>query len=169
MQDLNSKNNYGDSVALLFEGERNFIANAANMSSFIFNTMPNLNWAGFYFVDGNELILGPFNGKPACVRIAFGQGVCGTAAMERQTIIVANVHQFPGHIACDSASQSEIVIPIINDGTLYGVFDIDSPLLDRFTELERKYLEDCVTALVISSDIEKLSKYYSIDNNSKIK
>jgi len=163
MQDLNNIN----TVATLFEGERNFIANASNLSSFIIHTIPNLNWAGFYFVDGDELILGPFNGKPACIRIVLGNGVCGTAANNRETIVVENVHAFPGHIACDAASQSEIVIPIVHEGILYGVFDIDSPILNRFSDAEREYLENCVSALVRSSDIRKLSLYYSIDTNQK--
>lgn len=163
MQDLNSIN----TVATLFEGERNFIANASNLSSFIIHTIPNLNWAGFYFVDGDELILGPFNGKPACIRIALGNGVCGTAAKNRETIVVENVHAFPGHIACDAASQSEIVIPIVHEGILYGVFDIDSPILNRFSDSEKEYLENCVGALVLCSDIRRLKLYYSIDTNQK--
>ena len=119
----------------LLTGERDFIANAANLSALIFLMLPDLNWAGFYLVRGNELILGPFQGKPACVRIPVWpepRGVCGAAAFERRTQLVANVHDFPGHIACDSASDSEIVVPLLVSGNVIGVLDIDSPQLDRF-------------------------------------
>lgn len=119
----------------LLSGERDFIANAANLSALIFLMLPDLNWAGFYLVRGNELILGPFQGKPACVRIPVWpepRGVCGAAAFERKTQLVANVHDFPGHIACDSASNSEIVVPLLVSGNVIGVLDIDSPQLDRF-------------------------------------
>ncbi|MCM3906328.1 MAG: GAF domain-containing protein, partial [Pyrinomonadaceae bacterium] len=111
----------------LFADERDLIANAANLSSLLYHSIPDLNWAGFYFHKNDELVLGPFQGQPACVRIAIGKGVCGTAAKQRHTIIVANVHDFPGHIACDSASNSEIVVPIIKDDKLIGVLDLDSP------------------------------------------
>ena len=117
----------------LLEGERDFIANAANFSSVLYHFLPDLNWAGLYLHKGGELVLGPFQGQPACVRIAIGKGVCGTAAEQRQTILVDNVHEFPGHIACDSASNSEIVVPLIRDGELLGVLDIDSPKKARFT------------------------------------
>src|SRR5215218_2541282 len=109
----------------LVEGEDDFIANAANFSSLVFHTLPDLNWAGFYLLKGGELVLGPFQGKPACVRIPLGGGVCGTAAAERRTIVVPDVHAFAGHIACDSASNSEVVVPLIRDGHLLGVLDID--------------------------------------------
>ena len=112
--------------------EKNAIANAANLSALIWHTLPGLNWAGFYLFDGKELVLGPFQGKPACIRIALGKGVCGTAAQTRKTVIVTDVHQFPGHIACDSASNSEIVVPLVKDGKLLGVLDLDSPALSRF-------------------------------------
>ena len=126
----------------LFEGERDFIANAANFSSLMYHSLPDLNWAGFYLLKENELVLGPFQGQPACVRIEIGKGVCGTAAEQQQTIIVDNVHEFPGHIACDSASNSEIVVPLIRDGELTGVLDLDSPLLARFDEEDAEGLNE---------------------------
>src|SRR5256886_2307190 len=115
-------------LSSLLAGERDLIANAANFASLIFNALPDLNWAGFYFLKNDELVLGPFQGKPACMRIAVGQGVCGAAAQSCVTTIVPNVHEFPGHIACDSASNSEIVIPLMKGEKLIGVFDLDSPL-----------------------------------------
>lgn len=126
----------------LLEGESNVVANAANFSSLVFNSLEGLNWAGFYFFDGKELVVGPFQGKPACVRIGIGLGVCGTAAQTRETQIVADVHAFPGHIACDSASQSEIVVPLVApDGTLIGVWDVDSPQLARFDHEDARGME----------------------------
>lgn len=116
----------------ILHGERHRIANAANLSALLFNSLPDVNWLGFYFLEQGELIVGPFQGLPACVRIAIGKGVCGTAAQTLQTQLVADVHAFEGHIACDSASQSELVVPLIQHGQLIGVFDIDSPLLNRF-------------------------------------
>jgi GAF domain-containing protein len=119
----------------LLTGETDWIANAANFAALVFHSLNDLNWAGFYFHDGRELVVGPFQGKPACVRIALGKGVCGTAAQTRQTQLVRDVHEFPGHIACDSASQSEIVVPLVTpDGTLIGVWDVDSPVVARFDE-----------------------------------
>jgi L-methionine (R)-S-oxide reductase len=118
----------------LLEGERDFIAHAANLSSLLYHSLPDLNWAGFYLYKDGELVLGPFQGQPACVRIALGKGVCGTAAQARQTILVDNVNEFPGHIACDSASNSEIVVPLIAQGQLIGVLDLDSPSLARFDD-----------------------------------
>lgn len=126
----------------LVETETDFIANAANFSSLVYHSLEGLNWAGFYFYDGHELVVGPFQGKPACVRIPLGKGVCGTAAQARQTQIVRDVHEFAGHIACDSASQSEIVVPLIaGDGTLIGVWDVDSPHVGRFDEEDAKGME----------------------------
>ena len=121
----------------LLEGEPDAIANAANMSALINDALPDLNWAGFYFMRGGELVLGPFQGKVACVRIAVGRGVCGTAVERRASIVVPDVHAFPGHIACDSASRSELVVPIIKDGTVLGVLDLDSPRPARFDETDR--------------------------------
>ncbi|HEY2000467.1 GAF domain-containing protein [Paraburkholderia sp.] len=126
----------------LMADETDWIANAANFASLVFNSLPGLNWAGFYFYDGTELVVGPFQGKPACVRIALGKGVCGTAAQTRVTQVVRDVHEFPGHIACDSASQSEVVVPLIAaDGSLIGVWDVDSPLLARFDDEDAKGME----------------------------
>ncbi len=137
----------------LLEGERDFLANTANFSALLFNTMPDVNWVGFYFYKGGELVLGPFQGKPACVRIAIGKGVCGTAAEKMKTVVVKNVHEFPGHIACDSASNSEIVVPLIKQGKLLGVLDIDSPQLARFDDEDKAGLENLVELLLSSSDV----------------
>ena len=134
--------NLASQLRSLFEGERDFIANAANLSALLYHSLPNLNWAGFYIHKSDELVLGPFQGKPACVRIAMGKGVCGTAAQERQTILVDNVHEFPGHIACDSESNSEIVLPLVKDGELLGVLDLDSPVLGRFDEEDARGLNE---------------------------
>jgi len=136
----------------LIEGETNFIANLANAAALLNQFLDNINWVGFYITDGNELILGPFQGLPACVRIPFGKGVCGTAAKNKKTEIVPDVHLFPGHIACDAASQSEIVVPMIKNGNVIGVLDIDSPIKNRFDEIDQKYLEKFVETLVASID-----------------
>ena len=123
-------------------GERDRTANAANLSALVYHSLPGLNWVGFYLFDGTELVVGPFQGQPACVRIGLGKGVCGTAAASRQTQRVADVHQFAGHIACDSASNSEVVVPLVaDDGRLLGVFDIDSPELARFDADDQAGLE----------------------------
>lgn len=125
----------------LFEGERDVIANAANLSALIWQGLSDLNWAGFYFLKGEELVLGPFQGKPACVRIAMGAGVCGTAAAGARTVIVPDVHAFAGHIACDTASNSELVVPLIDRGRVLGVLDLDSPSYGRFDEEDAVCLE----------------------------
>lgn len=126
----------------LVAGERDLIANAANFSALIYHSLPDLNWAGFYLYDGSELVVGPFQGKPACIRIALGRGVCGTAAQTRETQLVRDVNAFDGHIACDAASQSEIVVPLIKaDGALLGVWDVDSPVVDRFDEDDRNGMQ----------------------------
>ncbi len=125
----------------LLHGEHDRIANAANLSALVYGALPELNWTGFYFFDGTELVVGPFQGKPACVRIALGKGVCGTAAMERRTQVVRDVNAFPGHIACDAASRSEIVVPLLLGDTLLGVFDVDSPLPARFDDDDRAGME----------------------------
>jgi L-methionine (R)-S-oxide reductase len=125
----------------LLHGETDRIANAANFSALVYNALADLNWAGFYFFDGRELVVGPFQGKPACVRIALDKGVCGAAATTRQTQVVRDVHAFPGHIACDAASQSEIVVPLVVDGALLGVFDVDSPKTGRFDDDDRAGME----------------------------
>lgn len=114
-------------VRALLQTETDAVANMANLSAALYHGLPDLNWAGFYVMRGNELVLGPFQGKPACVRIPVGKGVCGAAAAHKETLVVADVHQFPGHIACDAASRSEIVIPVLKDGAVWGVLDIDSP------------------------------------------
>lgn len=121
----------------LFDGEPSHIANAANLAALVYHTVPDLNWAGFYFYDGNELVLGPFQGKIACVRIAMGKGVCGTAAATGQAQLVPDVFAFAGHIACDAASRSEVVIPLFRDDKLIGVWDVDSPKPDRFTQEDK--------------------------------
>ncbi len=126
----------------LISGEPSLIANAANFSALIFNSLDEINWAGFYLFDGTELVVGPFQGKPACIRIPLGRGVCGTAAQTRQTQLVADVNAFGGHIACDAASQSEIVVPLLKaDGSLLGVWDVDSPVTDRFDLEDQKGME----------------------------
>lgn len=125
----------------LLSGESDFVANAANTSALIFDALPDLNWVGFYFLKGDELVVGPFQGKPACVRIALGKGVCGTAAVERRTIVVPDVEAFPGHIACDAASRSEVVVPLIAGRELLGVLDLDSPKPARFDEGDARGLE----------------------------
>ena len=140
----------------LIADERDFIANAANLSALIFMMLPDVNWAGFYLLRGNELILGPFQGKPACVRIPVlpqPRGVCGAAAFERKTQLVANVNDFPGHIACDSASNAEIVVPLIVDDKLIGVLDIDSPLIHRFDSADLHGIELLVRTFLAHTDI----------------
>jgi GAF domain-containing protein len=136
----------------LFERERDAIANAANLAALIYGGLDEVNWAGFYFLKGGELVLGPFQGQPACVRILVGQGVCGTAARRRAGVIVPDVETFPGHIACDSASRSEIVVPLLRNGQLLGVLDIDSPVRNRFNEDDRAGLETLAALWVESSD-----------------
>lgn len=141
----NKSEQYGDLAEQargMLAGEPSLVANAANFSALVFNSLSDLNWAGFYLYDGTELVVGPFQGKPACIRIAIGRGVCGTAAETRQTQVIRDVHSFDGHIACDAASQSEIVVPLIKaDGTLLGVWDVDSPSVARFDEEDRVGME----------------------------
>ena len=137
----------------LFAGERDATANAANLAALVFHTLPDLNWAGFYWMKAGELVLGPFQGKPACVRIALGKGVCGTAAREARAIVVPDVDVFPGHIACDSASKSEVVVPVMKGGRVLGVLDLDSPLPARFDDEDARALERLVAAFVESSDL----------------
>lgn len=135
-------------LSALLEGETNSIANLSNASALLNQFLQRTNWVGFYLMEEGELVLGPFQGLPACVRIPLGKGVCGTAAEQVETVRVEDVHQFPGHIACDAASQSEIVIPLVKEGKLLGVLDIDSPEKNRFDELDQKYLEDFSEVLV---------------------
>lgn len=134
-------------LGALIDGVEHTVANLANASALIFDRMDNLNWAGFYLYDGEKLVLNAFQGKPACIEIPMGRGVCGTAAARRETVVVPDVHKFEGHIACDSASQSEIVIPIVIDGDLFGVLDIDSPYTDRFDGEDKEGLEAFVNVL----------------------
>lgn len=139
----------GQARALL-HGERDRIANAANLAALVYHALPALNWAGFYFYDGSELVVGPFQGLPACVRIPLDKGVCGAAARTRVTQRVADVEAFPGHIACDSASRSELVVPLVLDGELLGVFDLDSPEPDRFDADDQHGLEAIAAAYLES-------------------
>lgn len=136
----------------LLHGERNAIANAANLAALIWHTLPALNWSGFYLFDGRELVLGPFQGKVACVRIALGRGVCGTAAQTRRTQVVADVHAFPGHIACDAASRSELVVPLFEGDRLLGVLDLDSPEAGRFDAEDAAGLETLAQLWIDGSD-----------------
>jgi L-methionine (R)-S-oxide reductase len=131
----------------LLEGESNTIANLANASALLNQFLNEVNWVGFYLIEDGELVLGPFQGLPACVRIPLGKGVCGTAAQNQRTERIEDVHAFPGHIACDAASQSEIVVPMVKDGKLLGVLDIDSPIKKRFDEIDQQYLEEFVKEL----------------------
>lgn len=135
---------YGQLLAqarALVHGERDRIANAANLSALVYHALPHLNWVGFYFFDGKELVVGPFQGLPACVRIPLDKGVCGAAASQRVTQRIEDVDAFPGHIACDSASRSELVVPLVHNGNLVGVFDLDSPSLARFDAEDQAGLE----------------------------
>ena len=137
----------------LLAGERDATANAANLAALVFHTLPDLNWAGFYWMKQGQLVLGPFQGKPACVRIAIGAGVCGAAARDKRTVVVEDVHRFPGHIACDSASNSEVVVPLVRDGKVLGVFDLDSPGTRRFDEEDARALEALVAIYLEASDL----------------
>lgn len=141
------------SLAALLEGERDWIANLANTSALIWQELNDINWAGFYLLRDNVLVLGPFQGKPACVRIQMGKGVCGTSAQQRRSIVVPNVHEFDGHIACDTASNSEVVVPLIKNERLLGVLDIDSPRLSRFDAIDREGLEEVARILLGASDV----------------
>ncbi|EHK69490.1 GAF sensor protein [Pseudomonas psychrotolerans L19] len=140
-------------VEALLAGERNLVANAAQLSAFIYQEVPDLNWAGFYFVEGDDqLLLGPFQGKVACMRIPFSKGVCGAAARERRTQRVEDVHAFPGHIACDAASRSELVVPLVQVGRLIGVLDLDSPHPARFSAADQAGIEALVEAFLAATD-----------------
>lgn len=134
----------------LIQGEPDRVANAANLAALVYHALPDLNWVGFYFYDGAELVVGPFQGLPACVRIALDKGVCGAAARTRQTQRVADVEAFPGHIACDAASRSELVVPLVRQGALVGVFDLDSPRLNRFDQDDQQGLEAIAQAFLES-------------------
>jgi GAF domain-containing protein len=132
----------------MLEGEYDFIANGANFAALLYHSLPDVNWAGFYLLRDEELVLGPFQGRPACVRIALGKGVCGIAAKQCETIIVPNVNEFPGHIVCDTASNSEIVVPVFDGERLLGVLDLDSPSLARFDDQDAEGLNELVTVFV---------------------
>ena len=150
-----------DELGELLGAETDFIANAANTAAHLYQSVPDINWVGFYLVKGNELVLGPFAGKPACTRIPIGKGVCGVAAQQRRTVVVPDVHAFPGHIACDTASQSEIVVPLLNWGKLLGVLDVDSPSLNRFGDGDREGFESIVSVFLsspITDDLPDLSE-----------
>lgn len=159
LTDLPTKQQYDlleQSIIHLCQDEPDVLANLANVSALLYHSLSDVNWAGFYLFKQGELVVGPFQGKPACVHIALGKGVCGSAALARQTILVANVHEFSGHIACDSASQSEIVIPLIQESELVGVLDIDSPSLNRFSTADQLGLERCMAALLRITNISPL-------------
>lgn len=152
---------YGQ-LSELIHGETDFLANAANTVSLLFSTLPELNWAGFYFLQGKELVLGPFQGKPACSRIPLDKGVCGAAATRRETIIVPDVSEFPGHIACDTASKSEIVVPLLNWGRLLGVLDVDSPVASRFDEDDSEGLESLMSLFLSSLTTNDLPDFEAL-------
>ncbi|WP_240759567.1 GAF domain-containing protein [Lichenicoccus roseus] len=140
-----------DAIRSVVAGEPDFVANCANAAALLFERLPQVNWAGFYILRGEVLVLGPFQGRVACVRISLGQGVCGTAAARRETIVVPDVHQFPGHIACDAASRSEIVVPLLRGDRLLGVLDIDSPVTARFSDADRLLCEQVARLVVDAS------------------
>lgn len=145
-----------EALAALLGGERDPIANAANTAALLYARLEAVNWAGFYFRQADELVLGPFQGKPACVRIALGRGVCGAAAMRRETVVVPDVYAFPGHIACDSASNAEVVVPILRGDRVIGVLDIDSPILGRFDAEDGEGLERVVAVFCEATDLDAL-------------
>ena len=144
-------------LAALLAGERDTVANAANGAALIFHTLPDLNWAGFYFLQGDELVLGPFQGKPACVRIPLGKGVCGACAEAGKTVVVPDVHAFPGHIACDAATRSEIAAPLVRGERLLGVLDLDSPTVGRFDAEDRAGLEKLADVFLASLSLQSSS------------
>ena len=151
--EVRADGNLLQTLEAVLAGESDLVANSANMAAILFQYLPDVNWAGFYLLRDGVLVLGPFQGRVACVRIPLGRGVCGTAAVRRETVVVADVHAFPGHIACDAASRSEIVVPLIRrDGTLLGVLDIDSPRPDRFTAADQALCEAAAALLVRSLD-----------------
>lgn len=140
-------------LAALLEGERDWIANLANTAALLFSELEDINWVGFYLFKHDELVLGPFQGKPACVRIAIGKGVCGTAAQRRASVVVPNVHEFDGHIACDSASNSELVVPLLRGDELLGVLDLDSPCFERFDDEDRRGAEAIARTVISASEL----------------
>jgi len=140
-------------LGTLITGQTDFLANISNFAALLFSSLPNLNWAGFYLLRGSDLVLGPFQGKPACSCIAMGDGVCGTAALQRAAVLVPNVHAFPGHIVCDEASQSEMVLPVFKDNRLIGVLDLDSPQLGRFDDTDREQIEALLRMLMEGTEV----------------
>lgn len=152
-------NNLLSALEGLISSEEDALANLCNTAALLYNNLEDINWAGFYIMKDGELVLGPFGGKIACVRIKVGKGVCGSAVRDRKTYVVPNVHEFEGHIACDCASNSEIVVPIIKDDIIYGVLDIDSPIFNRFDEIDKIYLEKLV---------EKMNKYIKWEEIAKV-
>lgn len=154
-------------ITALTYGESDMIANMANISAVIFNGLPDINWAGFYLYKQSQLVLGPFQGNPACIRIPMGRGVCGLAAETQRTQVVNDVHDFAGHIACDAASNSEIVVPIIKNGVLIGVLDVDSPSFSRFDESDAEYLCKVVDILISSMSVDTFSVDTSLSGNTK--
>jgi GAF domain-containing protein len=159
MGKLDEYNRINDQLLAYFEGETDLLANMANCAAILFLNLSDLNLAGFYLTQGTDLVLGPFQGKPACTRIAFGRGVCGTAAARRETVVVQDVHEFPGHIACDAASNSEIVIPLIVDTQVIGVLDLDSPFKNRFDTIDRDSLQTIVADLLRGSKCKSQSLF----------
>ena len=147
-----------EQVSALLDGERDGLANLSNTAALLYEALPDLNWIGFYFLRGGELVVGPFQGKVACVRIAMGKGVCGTAAVERRTVVVPDVNEYPGHIVCDAASQSEVVIPLVHQGRLLGVFDIDGAVRGRFDDVDAAGLESVAALLLEGSDWDWLPR-----------
>jgi L-methionine (R)-S-oxide reductase len=142
-----------NSLRPLLAGQTDFLANISNFAALLFNSLPNLNWAGFYLLRGTDLVLGPFQGKPACSCIALGDGVCGTAALQRAAVLVPDVHAFPGHIVCDEASQSEMVLPVFKDRHLVGVLDLDSPIQGRFDETDRDRIQELLQILMDGTSV----------------
>jgi L-methionine (R)-S-oxide reductase len=140
-------------LAGLISGQTDFLANISNFAALLHTTLPDLNWTGFYLTRASDLILGPFQGKPACSRIVIGDGVCGTAALKREAVLVPDVHAFPGHIVCDESSRSEIVLPVFKGEHLIGVLDMDSPVLARFDEIDRDHLEKLLRQLMAGTDV----------------
>jgi GAF domain-containing protein len=155
-------------LSALLDGESDVLANAANTVSLLYHLLPDVNWVGVYLLRGDELTLGPFQGKPACTRIKVGQGVCGTAAATRASVVVPDVNHFPGHIACDLASQSEIVVPLLNWGRLWGVLDVDSPVLSRFGEEDRDGLEAVAAILLSSISTNDLPDFEALAQNCEV-
>ena len=149
-----------EQLTALLGDEKDIIANMSNFTSLLYHSIKDINWLGFYILKDGELVLGPFQGKPACIRIAIGQCVCGTAAKKQETLIVHNVHEFDGHIACDTASKSEIVIPIINKKQIFGVLDIDSPNFDRFDEDDKIGLERLINTLIDKSNLNRVDDFF---------